>query len=89
MDESDFVLAYLNTIDTAQPQPDHLVSAADCERFFKSQGLARADVDWEQALPQIRDTRDQLRSVFQDLTVENPDYAGLSQKLNSALSFMR
>ena len=81
MDEVDFVLAYLNTLDHSQTPSDRLGSVDGSEAFFTSHGLARADVDWAYATPKLKDGRDRLRRVFENLTEDEPDYASLAAEL--------
>lgn len=89
MDDSEFVLAFLNSSDRVQHGNDLFKSPERCETFFASLGLARSDVNWSAATPKIKAARDELREVFLDLTAVEPDYATLSTRLNSLLDNTR
>jgi len=61
MDETEFVLAYLNTYDPTQQPQDLLATPEKTEDFFARNGLARPSVEWGKVTPRLRETRDGLR----------------------------
>lgn len=58
-------MALVNTYDVTLPQPEHLATPADLERFLEGYGIAASRPLTGRDLRRACDLRERLRSVFQ------------------------